>query len=101
MSAKALIITLGCRLNHADTALLSTRLQEAGYTLCTRPGPDVPDLIVVNSCAITAEAERKSRQQIRKLHREYPGAWIPPDLCACGTPPCTPGRIPLLLRKQD
>ena len=81
MSRTAVIITLGCRLNHADTALLSARLQNAGYEL--RDNFDVePDLILLNSCAITAEAERKSRQQIRKFRREHPAAQIIVAGCA-------------------
>ncbi|MBE6399022.1 MAG: tRNA (N(6)-L-threonylcarbamoyladenosine(37)-C(2))-methylthiotransferase MtaB [Lentisphaerae bacterium] len=83
---RAFIITLGCRLNHADTALLTTRLQNAGYSLCMPQTPDV-DLIVLNSCAITAEAEKKSRQQIRKLRRNYPGARIIAAGCAAETDP--------------
>ena len=62
MAQRALIITLGCRLNHADTALLSARLKNAGYELVDCCAEN-PDLIVLNSCAITAEAERKSRVQ--------------------------------------
>jgi len=83
---RAFIITLGCRLNHADTALLTTRLQNAGYSLCT---PDTPEaeLIVLNSCAITAEAEKKSRQQLRKLRRDHPAARIIAAGCAAETDP--------------
>ena len=61
---KALVITLGCRLNAADSALLTARLHQAGYTVLDpdMPGEAVPDLVIVNSCAVTAEAVRKSRQ---------------------------------------
>lgn len=81
MTKKAQIFTLGCRLNHADTALLSARLKNAGYELVDCCAEN-PDLIVLNSCAITAEAERKSRQQIRKLRREHPFARIAVAGCA-------------------
>lgn len=81
MSRTAVIITLGCRLNHADTALLSARLKNSGYELRDDFAVE-PDLILLNSCAITAEAERKSRQQIRKLRREYPKAQIVVAGCA-------------------
>ena len=79
--AKARIVTLGCRLNHADTALLTARLTEAGYTLCDDPAVPV-ELIVVNTCAVTAEAEAKSRRQILRLRRENPGARIIAAGCA-------------------
>ena len=77
----ARIVTLGCRLNHADTALLMARLQHLGYTLSD--DETVPcDLIVVNSCAVTAEAEAKSRRMISRLRRENPGAQIAAAGCA-------------------
>lgn len=81
MARNAIILTLGCRLNHADTALLSARLKNAGYELVNNFAGK-PDLIVLNSCAITAEAERKSRQLIRKLRREHPEAQIIATGCA-------------------
>ena len=83
---RATIITLGCRLNHADTALLSSRLQNAGYELVSDCSCH-PELIVLNSCAITAEAERKSRQQIRKLRRDNPFARIAVAGCAAEIDP--------------
>ncbi len=88
MAKRAVIITLGCRLNHADTALLSARLQNAGYELFPScAAAKEVDLIVLNSCAITAEAERKSRQQIRKLRREYPAVQIAVTGCAAEISP--------------
>ncbi|MCI5778682.1 MAG: tRNA (N(6)-L-threonylcarbamoyladenosine(37)-C(2))-methylthiotransferase MtaB [Lentisphaeria bacterium] len=83
---RACIITLGCRLNHADTALLTDRLQKAGYALVPTP-EDHPELIILNSCAVTAEAERKSRQQIRRLRRLCPGAEIVAAGCAAELAP--------------
>ncbi len=59
MKKFAEIHTLGCRLNIADSALLTARLERAGYEVC-RPGEGAsPDLIVVNSCAVTATAVQK------------------------------------------
>lgn len=81
MKKSARIVTLGCRLNHADTALLTARLEAAGYVLCENP--EVPvDLILVNTCAVTAEAEAKSRRQILRLRRENPDAEIIAAGCA-------------------
>ena len=48
MDKLARIITLGCRLNHADSALLTARLEAAGYTLCDDPHCPA-DLILVNT----------------------------------------------------
>ncbi|MBQ7695227.1 MAG: tRNA (N(6)-L-threonylcarbamoyladenosine(37)-C(2))-methylthiotransferase MtaB [Lentisphaeria bacterium] len=87
MKKFAEIHTLGCRLNIADSALLTARLERAGYEVC-RPGEGAsPDLIVVNSCAVTAEASAKSRRLIRRLRREHPGAQIVVTGCAAQLAP--------------
>lgn len=80
---KALIITLGCRLNAADSALLTTRLQQAGYEVLDPDAPaGTPDLVIINSCAVTAEAVRKSRQTARHYRKKFPGAAI--SVTGCG-----------------
>ena len=74
--------TLGCRLNQADTALLATRLRQAGYSLVVSNTDDVdastppPDIIVINTCTVTANAARKSRQLVRKRRKQFPNALI-------------------------
>ena len=79
MTGFARVVTLGCRLNIADSALLYTSLAECGYTPSeTEP----PDVLIVNTCAVTAEAERKTRQTLRKLRRKYPAARIVAVGCA-------------------
>ena len=80
MKKFAEIHTLGCRLNIADSALLTARLRAAGYELSQ--GDAAPDLIVLNSCAITAEAAAKSRRMVRRMRRENPGAKISVTGCA-------------------
>ena len=81
MNKKAVIYTLGCRLNSADTALLTSRLELAGYTVIPEQQSDF-DLAVVNSCAVTAEAVRKSRQTLRKLKKNHPQALFLVTGCA-------------------
>ena len=71
------IITLGCRLNIAESEAIR---EMAG-------GQD--DLIVVNSCAVTAEAVRQTRQAIRRARRERPDARIMVTGCAAQTEPQT------------
>lgn len=58
------IITFGCRLNAYESEVLKEKLK------------DIDNLIVVNTCAVTGEAERQCRQTIRKLRRENPQAKI-------------------------
>jgi threonylcarbamoyladenosine tRNA methylthiotransferase MtaB len=71
--------TLGCRLNAYET--------EAMKDLATRAG--VADAVIVNTCAVTAEAVRKARQEIRRLRREHPSARIIVTGCAAQTEPET------------
>ncbi len=70
----AFIHTLGCRLNSADSALLVSRLEQAGYTIVDDTATAA--LIVVNSCTVTAEAARKSRQAVRKFRAARPDAFL-------------------------
>ncbi|MCI4588559.1 tRNA (N(6)-L-threonylcarbamoyladenosine(37)-C(2))-methylthiotransferase MtaB [Sphingobium sp. BYY-5] len=71
------IITMGCRLNIAESEAIRDMAQ----------GQD--DLIVVNSCAVTAEAVRQTRQAIRRARRERPDARILVTGCAAQTEPQT------------
>jgi threonylcarbamoyladenosine tRNA methylthiotransferase MtaB len=64
--------TLGCRLNFAETAALGRQLADAGYVLTA--SPDHADVCVLNSCAVTGEAARKSRQLARQMARANPRA---------------------------
>lgn len=64
--------TLGCRLNEAENEIWANQFQNAGY--CIVRSPQQADLIVLNTCAVTVEAGRKSRQMIRRLHRSNPTA---------------------------
>jgi threonylcarbamoyladenosine tRNA methylthiotransferase MtaB len=80
MDRKAPIFaTLGCRLNTYET--------EAMKDLATRAG--VSDAVIVNTCAVTAEAVRKARQEIRRLRRAHPSAKIIVTGCAAQTEPAT------------
>jgi threonylcarbamoyladenosine tRNA methylthiotransferase MtaB len=73
------VITFGCRLNAYESEAIRARAEEAGLT----------DAIVVNTCAVTAEAVRQSRQAIRKARRAKPGARIIVTGCAAQTEPET------------
>jgi len=71
--------TLGCRLNTYETEAMKELAAEAGLS----------DAVVVNTCAVTAEAVRKARQEIRRLRRDNPGARIIVTGCAAQTEPET------------
>ncbi|MBR4066017.1 MAG: tRNA (N(6)-L-threonylcarbamoyladenosine(37)-C(2))-methylthiotransferase MtaB, partial [Bacteroidaceae bacterium] len=71
---KAVYYTLGCKLNFSETATIERQLQEAGIRTAKRG--EIADICVVNSCAVTQEAEKKCRQAIHKLVRQNPGAFV-------------------------
>lgn len=66
------IVTLGCRLNAFESEVMRERALAAGLA----------DTVIVNTCAVTAEAERQARQTIRKLRREHPKARLVVTGCA-------------------
>jgi threonylcarbamoyladenosine tRNA methylthiotransferase MtaB len=76
------IITLGCRLNIADSEAIRQQLGSRD------------DLIVVNSCAVTGEAVRQTRQAIRRAHRRRPDARIVVTGCAAQTDPAMFSSMP-------
>jgi threonylcarbamoyladenosine tRNA methylthiotransferase MtaB len=77
MSMSVELVTFGCRLNAYESEVIRAHAQEAGLA----------DTIVVNTCAVTAEAARQARQAIRKLARERPGARIVVTGCAAQVEP--------------
>jgi len=77
--------TLGCRLNEAELESWSRQLQALGHRLVTSPGQ--ADLLVVNTCAVTEEAVRKSRKLLRRSQRENPGAKLVVSGCYASLEP--------------
>lgn len=71
------IITLGCRLNTYESEVMRQKAAEAG----------LDNAIIVNTCAVTAEAVRQARQSIRRARRENPDARIVVTGCAVQTDP--------------
>ncbi len=71
------IITFGCRLNSFETEIIRDRATEAG----------LEDVVVVHTCAVTAEAERQARQAIRKARRDRPDARIVVTGCSAQISP--------------
>jgi len=66
------LTTLGCRLNEAEIASWVRQFQAAGHEVV--PTPQQAQVVVLNSCAVTTEAARKSRQFVNRLHRQNPSA---------------------------
>ncbi|MEM1384782.1 MAG: tRNA (N(6)-L-threonylcarbamoyladenosine(37)-C(2))-methylthiotransferase MtaB [Pseudomonadota bacterium] len=84
MTARPVVETFGCRLNAYESEAMADLAQGAGL------GPAV----VVNTCAVTAEAVRQARQRIRRLRRENPNAQLIVTGCAAQTEPETFAAMP-------
>jgi threonylcarbamoyladenosine tRNA methylthiotransferase MtaB len=80
---RASLHTLGCRLNQAETALLESRLRRDGYRVVEFGEPT--DLLVVNTCSVTEDAERTCRYVIRKTLRHSPEAFVAVTGCYAQT----------------
>jgi threonylcarbamoyladenosine tRNA methylthiotransferase MtaB len=78
------IVTFGCRLNTHESEIMRRKAGEAG----------LGDAVVVNTCAVTAEAVRQARQTIRRLRRERPQARIVVTGCAAQTEPAAFAAMP-------
>ncbi len=66
------LTALGCRLNEAELSSWVSEFNQSGHVVV--PHAEEADLMVFNTCAVTAEAGRKSRQKIKRLHRTNPSS---------------------------
>ncbi|HEX5211761.1 MAG TPA: tRNA (N(6)-L-threonylcarbamoyladenosine(37)-C(2))-methylthiotransferase MtaB [Pseudolabrys sp.] len=80
------VVTFGCRLNIAESEAIH------------RAAAGIDETVVVNTCAVTAEAVRQARQSIRRLKRERPGARIVATGCAAQVEPQTFAAMPEVAR---
>jgi threonylcarbamoyladenosine tRNA methylthiotransferase MtaB len=78
------VVTFGCRLNAYESDQIAAQAAADGIT----------DVVVFNTCAVTAEAVRQARQQIRKARRERPGAKLVVTGCAAQVEPAAFAAMP-------
>ena len=83
-SAATDVINFGCRLNAYESAAMRELAADAG----------IRDAVIVNTCAVTAEAERQARQAIRKARRARPDARIIVTGCAAQINPSAYAAMP-------
>ncbi len=76
---KACVFTLGCKVNEVESASYLAALEARGYEVTDELG--YADLYLVNTCAVTAEAEKKSRQAIARVRKFNPTARV--IVCGC------------------
>jgi threonylcarbamoyladenosine tRNA methylthiotransferase MtaB len=72
----ATAVTIGCRLNQADTALIFDKLRSVGYEIVKSNTEEELSIIIINTCSVTGTASRKSRQAARSLRKKNPNATI-------------------------
>lgn len=77
---KVYFLTLGCRVNQYETDAVRADFIAAGHTVAERP--EDADCLIVNTCTVTGEADRKSRQMLRRMARSNPSAIVVAMGCA-------------------
>ncbi|MDD6994789.1 MAG: tRNA (N(6)-L-threonylcarbamoyladenosine(37)-C(2))-methylthiotransferase MtaB [Clostridia bacterium] len=77
----AAVLTLGCKVNDVESGSLISGLKALGYEVSNKHG--YADLYIVNTCAVTAEAERKSRQAVGRALKDNPNAKV--IVCGCAS----------------
>ena len=78
---KAVVFTLGCKVNEVESAAIMSALEDNGISTSDKLSP--ADIYILNTCAVTAEAERKSRQLISRVKKFNPNASI--YVCGCAS----------------
>jgi threonylcarbamoyladenosine tRNA methylthiotransferase MtaB len=78
---KAVVFNLGCKVNQYESDVISEKLRDKGYDVSNNL--EKADLYIINTCAVTNEAERKSRQAVSRCQKFNPNAKILVCGCAC------------------
>jgi threonylcarbamoyladenosine tRNA methylthiotransferase MtaB len=89
------VITFGCRVNQADSLGFEEELRAAGAVSAS---PQAADLVIVNTCSVTAAADQGARQTIRRITRDNPGARIVVTGCYATRRPDEVAALPNVLR---
>ncbi len=80
------VITLGCKVNQVESAAFEHALEAAGFILAPDSAAYV-DVVIVNTCTVTAKAARQSRQAVRRAVGRHPGALIAVTGCQAQADP--------------
>jgi threonylcarbamoyladenosine tRNA methylthiotransferase MtaB len=92
VTSKLKTYTLGCKVNQYETEFVRQGLLRAGYRDVT--AGETADVCIVNTCTVTAEGDSKSRQVIRRLHKDHPEARIVVMGCYATRAPEEVRRLP-------
>ena len=86
------ISTLGCKVNSFESELIAHKLSGQNYRRVDRHDP--ADLCLINTCTVTAEADRQARQLVRRVIRNNPEAWVVVTGCYAQMDPRACAAIP-------
>ncbi len=89
------IVTFGCRVNQADSLAIEEELRRCGGT---DAAPEDADLVVVNTCSVTASADQGARQTIRRIVRNNPGVKVVVTGCYATRRPDELRELPNVVR---
>src|SRR5881296_2436932 len=89
------VITFGCRVNQADSLGFEEELRATGAVAVP---PDAADVVVVNTCSVTATADQGARQTIRRVARDNPHARIVVTGCYATRRPDEVAALPNVVR---
>ena len=88
---KYAVVTFGCRVNQADSLVIEDELRARG---AENAAPHEADVVIVNTCSVTASADQGARQTIRRIARDNPGARIVVTGCYATRRPDEVGSLP-------
>jgi threonylcarbamoyladenosine tRNA methylthiotransferase MtaB len=92
---KYAVVTFGCRVNQADSLGFEEQLRAQG---AAEVSPETADLVIVNTCSVTASADQSARQAVRRLLRTNPGARVVVTGCYATRRPEDFNRSPNVLQ---
>jgi len=99
---RAVVLTLGCKVNQFDSAAMAESLRAAGYEVAS--GPSGADLVVLNTCTVTQKADQEALSLIRRLKRLAPAARLVVTGCLAEADPgllTAAGQVDLVLGQAD
>jgi threonylcarbamoyladenosine tRNA methylthiotransferase MtaB len=89
---KCAFYTLGCKVNHYESNAMAQSMEKYGFT-CVDPHEEA-DVYVINSCTVTAESDRKTRQAVRKFKKNHPDSIVVLTGCMTQASPDTAALLP-------
>ena len=78
------VVNLGCKVNRVESDTIAKAYETRGAQLCSVPDADI---VVVNTCTVTEEADKKTRKSIRRVLRQNPTAQVVVTGCAAAIEP--------------